>query len=404
MAIQFVIIHNGTGYDVSNMFEEITWSGRKGAAPRSVSITLMDDDGYNHSRVTVDCANGDQCVFYEGGKELFRGIITSHKQSNSKKLVVKAYDNAYYLANNKDSFCYTNKTATDIFNDCMSRLGMTGNAVDTSYVIPELPKAKTTYYDVMLDALSTTYKATGERYYISSENGTIYLRKRVENAMQWVLEAGSSQSNLTSYEYSKSIEKIRTRVRLLSKEDAIVYEKANTELESKIGTFMEVKSVDDSYTAAQMQELVESIFDEKGTPEQSLKVSGMGVSEAVSGKCVYVIIPHLGLKRSFFIDEDTHKYTRESHTMTLKLNFAEPVTKSSGSTQTSSEHKIGDVVQFNGGYHYVNSTASKPTGSRCNAGPAKITHIAKGKAHPWQLEHTDSKSRVFGWVDDGTFS
>ena len=404
MAIQFVIIHNGTGYDVSNMFEEITWSGRKGAAPRSVSITLMDDDGYNHSRVTVDCANGDQCVFYEGGKELFRGIITSHKQSNSKKLVVKAYDNAYYLANNKDSFCYTNKTATDIFNDCMSRLGMTGNAVDTSYVIPELPKAKTTYYDVMLDALSTTYKATGERYYISSENGTIYLRKRVENAMQWVLEAGSSQSNLTSYEYSKSIEKIRTRVRLLSKEDAIVYEKANTELESKIGTFMEVKSVDDSYTAAQMQELVESIFDEKGTPEQSLKVSGMGVSEAVSGKCVYVIIPHLGLKRSFFIDEDTHKYTRESHTMTLKLNFAEPVTKSSGSTQTSSEHKIGDVVQFNGGYHYVNSTASKPTGSRCNAGPAKITHIAKGKAHPWNLEHTDSKSRVFGWVDDGTFS
>lgn len=210
--------------------------------------------------------------------------------------MVKAYDNAYYLANNKDSFCYTNKTATDIFNDCMSRLGMTGNAVDTSYVIPELPKAKTTYYDVMLDALSTTYKATGERYYISSENGTIYLRKRVENAMQWVLEAGSSQSNLTSYEYSKSIEKIRTRVRLLSKEDAIVYEKANTELESKIGTFMEVKSVDDSYTAAQMQELVESIFDEKGTPEQSLKVSGMGVSEAVSGKCVYVIIPHLGLQ------------------------------------------------------------------------------------------------------------
>lgn len=156
MAIQFVIIHNGTGYDVSNMFEEITWSGRKGAAPRSASITLMDDDGYNHSRVTVDCANGDQCVFYEDGKELFRGIITSHKQSNSKKLVVKAYDNAYYLANNKDSFCYTNKTATDIFNDCMSRLGMTGEAVSTGYVIPELPKAKTTYYDVMLDALSTS--------------------------------------------------------------------------------------------------------------------------------------------------------------------------------------------------------------------------------------------------------
>ena len=74
------------------------------------------------------------------------------------------------------------------------------------------------------------------------------------------------------------------------------------------------------HTQAQMQELVESIFDEKGIPEQSLKVSGLGVSDAISGKCVYVIIPHLGIQRSFYIDEDTHKYTRECHTMTLKLN------------------------------------------------------------------------------------
>ena len=125
--------------------------------------------------------------FYEGGKELFRGIITSHKQSNSKKLVVKAYDNAYYLANNKDSFCYTNKTATDIFNDCMSRLGMTGNAVNTGYVIPELPKAKTTYYDVMLDALSTTYKATGETILYFFRKWHDLFKKRVENAMQWVI-------------------------------------------------------------------------------------------------------------------------------------------------------------------------------------------------------------------------
>lgn len=68
--------------------------------------------------------------------------------------------------------------------------------------------------------------------------------------------------------------------------------------------------------------------------------------------------------------------------MTLKLNFAEPVTKSSGSTQTSSEHKIGDVVQFNGGYHYVNSTASKPTGSRCNAGPGQDYSHCKRQGSP----------------------
>lgn len=324
--IKFVIFRGTSGKDVSEMFEKIVWSGRKGAAPRSVQITLIDDDGYKHSRVSVDCEKGDQCVFYENGDEKFRGIITKHQQSNNKKLIITAYDNAYYLANNKDSFCYENKTATQIFNDCMTRIGMTGgSAVNTEYVIPELPKSKTTYYDVLLDALSTTYKATGIRYYISSEKGNIFLRRRSENAMQWVLEAGSSKGNLTSYDYTKSIEKIKTRVRLLSKEDAVVYESVNSKLEDMIGTFMEVKSVDDSYTEAQMKELVESIFEESGKPEQTLKVSGIGISDAISGKAVYVIIPHLGIKRTFYIDEDRHEFTRHSHTMTLKLNFASDI-------------------------------------------------------------------------------
>lgn len=404
MVIQVIIISNGISYDVSNMFEEINWGGRKGAAPRSVKIIFLDDDKRIQQRISVDCENGDKCAFYEDGKELFRGIIVTHQQSGDKKIIITAYDNMYYLANNKDSFCYSKKTATQIFNDCMQRIGMAvGNVVDTGYVIPELPKSKTTYYDVLLDALSMTYKATGIRYYIYSEMGKINLCRRIENSLQWVLEAGSENSNITGYDYTKSIDKIRTRIRLLSKEDTVVYEKNNSELESKIGTFMEVKSVDDSYTSAQMQELVESIFNEKGVPSQTLKVSGMGVSDAISGMCVYVSIPHLGIERSFYIDEDTHKFTRECHTMTLKLNFAKE-TSAASNDNSSKDYKVGDVVQFNGGYHYVSSTASKPAGSKCAAGPAKITLIAKGASHPWHLIHTDSQSHVYGWVDEGSFS
>ncbi len=321
--IKLIIIKGTTGYDVSECFESITWSGRKGAAPRSIKFTLLDDDGEQRKRVSVDCEKGDQCVMYENDNELFRGIIVTHTQSNKKKLVITAYDNMYYLANNKDSFCYTNCTATQIFNDCMTRIGMTGGtAAETGYVIPELPKAKTTYYDVLLDALSTTYKANGCRFYISSEKGEIHLRRRAENTLQWVLEVGS---NVTDYEYTKSIEGIKTRVRLLSKEDAVVYEEINSELEESIGTFMEVKSVDDDYNEAQMQELVKSVFEEKGMPQKTLKVSGIGITDAISGGCVYVIIPHLGIKRTFYIDQDTHTITRRSHTMTLKLNFADDI-------------------------------------------------------------------------------
>jgi hypothetical protein len=324
--IQFIIISGSNGQDVSNMFEKIVWSGRKGAAPRSVQITLIDDDNKGRPRATVDCARGDTCVFYEDGTELFRGIIISTSQGSGRKLVIKAYDNMYYWANNMDSFSYENMKASEIFDDCRNRLGMNGGeCADTAYVIPSLPKKKTTFYDVVLDALSTTYNATGLRYYISSEKGDIHLRRRAENALQWVLETGSEQSNITNYTYDKSIENIRTRVRLLSNENAVVYERTNEELEAAIGTFMEVKSVSDSYNDAQIQELVDSVFDEKGNPEQSLKVTGKGASDAISGKAVYVIIPHLNIKRTFYIDQDKHTYTRFQHTMELTLNWANDI-------------------------------------------------------------------------------
>ncbi len=64
---------------------------------------------------------------------------------------------------------------------------------------------------------------------------------------------------------------------------------------------------------------------------------------------------------------------------------------------------IPNIVQFQGGYHYVSSNAAKPVGAKCVAGSAKITLIAKGAKHPYHLIHTDSSTRVYGWVDKDSF-
>ena len=92
--------------------------------------------------------------------------------------------------------------------------------------------------------------------------------------------------------------------------------------------------------------------------------------------------------------------------MSLKLNYANDLSKPGKTTEaaaSSKTYKVGDTVNFKGGYHYVSSVASNPTGSKCAAGPAKITLQAKGAKHPWHLIVTDSSSRVYGWVDEGSF-
>lgn len=403
--ISLIIIKGEQGYDVTQLVEQIKWKGRKGSSARTLTAKLIDDDGYKHARSGIDVEQGHQCLFSYNGTELFRGIIMSQTQSNKKMLTFTAYDNGIYLANNKDTFTYENKTATEVFKDCCTRFGLPmGEVANCTYKIPELTKSKTTAFDAIADALSLDFDATGIRHYVASEKGKLKLLTRRENIMQWVIEVGQ---NLSTYTYTRSIESIKTRVKMVSKEGTTLAEKSNTALEKKIGVFQEIDKPDESLTTAQINDLINSILDEKSTPERTLNVEAIGIAEVISGIGVYIIIPELGLSRTFYVDEDTHVFEDNKHTMTLKLNYANDLAKEGkGSSDAGGgkDYKAGDVVQFNGGYHYVSSTASNPTGSKCAAGPAKITLQAKGAKHPWHLIHTDSKTRVYGWVDDGSFS
>lgn len=311
-------------YDISDIVESVTWSGRKGAAPRNISVSLIDDDSKKQGRAVVDCEEGQKCIFYWKGKELFRGIIMSHKQSESKKMTFKAYDNLIYIANNKDSFSYEKKTASYIFQDGMNRLGLPYSEIaDSGHVISELVKPKTTYWDCFQEAMSQTFKATRNRFYIISEKGIISFKRRTEFNTQWVVETGV---NLMSYSYSKSIEDTKTRFKLYSKEGTILMETANTELEQKIGTFQDVdKPSKDDLNDAELKELIDSMMEEEGSVKKELSINALGTVDAISGRCVFVIIKHLGIKRTFYIDEDTHTFTGNYHKMQLKLNFASKI-------------------------------------------------------------------------------
>jgi hypothetical protein len=391
------------GIDITNLVNEIKWKGRKGSAARSVTAKIIDDDGYKHARAGIDIEEGHQCIFYEDGEELFRGLIMSTSQTQKKTLSFTAYDNGIYLSNNKDTFTYTNKTADEIFLDVCNRFGLPIGTVDKcGYRIPELTKSKTTAFDVIADALSLDYDNTGVRHYVISSKGKLNLITRRKNILQWVFETGQ---NIISYTYSRSIEDIKTRIKMLSDENTVIAESRNSKLESKIGVFQDVDKPDETLNEAQIQELANSMLDEKSLPKKTLQLEVLGKPDVISGIGVFIVIPHLDLSRTFYVDEDTHTYKGNSHRLSIKLNYASDIGKDDGTTGgTTSSGNIGDIVQFNGGYHYVSSSADSPTGTACAAGPAKITAHAPGAKHPWHLIHTDNQSRVYGWVDDGTFS
>lgn len=133
--ITFLVTKGETTYDMSELVESATWSGRKGSPARTLSVSLIDDDGWKHARSGIDVTKGNHCVFYWEGAELFRGIIMRQKQGTKKTMTIKAYDVGIYLSNNKDSFCYKQKKASEIFKDCCDRFQIPYKDVaDTGYV------------------------------------------------------------------------------------------------------------------------------------------------------------------------------------------------------------------------------------------------------------------------------
>lgn len=323
--IQLLVVKDKKTIDMTNLVQSVRWSGRKGSSARTITVTMIDDDGYRHARSGIDVADGNQCVFLVDGKERFRGILMNQNQGDKKQLKFKAYDNGIYLANNKDTFVYKNKTADQVFSDVCSRFGIpTGEVAKCSYKIPELTKSKTTGQDAVLDALGLDYKATGTRHFISSDKGKLSLLQRKDQVISFVVDG---DANLYGYSYTKSIESIKTRVRMISKEGTTLAEKSNSALEQKIGIFQEIQQPDESLTKAQVKDLVGSVLDTLDDPEETLTLNILGDPDVISGKAILVKIPHLGISRAYYVDSDDHVFEDNMHTMSLTLTTAAEIKK-----------------------------------------------------------------------------
>lgn len=309
------------GVDITEFTEAPKWKGRKSTPVRTLTAKLIDDDAVGRVRTGIDVEKGHQVIFKADGEEVFRGIIMNTAQTEKKMLTFTAYDNAIYLTNNKDTFSYTDKTADEIFIDVCKRFNIPTDRVDKcSYRIPELNKSNTTAWDAIADALSLDFDNTRTRHCVISKKGKLSLIERKKNILQWVLEAGE---NVFEYSLNKSIEKIKTRVKLLSKENTVITEERDTELEKKIGIFQDIDKPDETLNEAQIKQLAKTQLKEKSTPEKTLTITALGKPDIISGVGVYVKIPHIDTAQTYYVDEDTHSFDGEVYKLSLKLNHVD---------------------------------------------------------------------------------
>lgn len=156
---------------------------------------------------------------------------------------------------------------------------------------------------------------------------------------------------------------------------------------------------DDSYTP-KMGDLILYDWDDTGSGDAASGADHIGIVVSVVGKTIKVIEGNNGNAVAYRNIQVNGRYIRGFVTP----KYASKAT--SGGSQppatSTTEHKVGDKVQFAGGKHYVSASAA--SGTTVKAGPAKITAISAGAKHPYHIIHTDSTSTVYGWVDASTIS
>ena len=400
-----LIAQDGATVDLSQLISRVRWQGRKGCPARSVEFTFIDDDAYKRARSDIDVEKGCRVVFYWKDKELFRGMFVKQKQSERKLMPTKAYDRGISLSNNDDTWCYSGNTASEIFADICRRLGIpTGEIADTRYRIPELPKPDTTAWDALADALSLTYKATGIRYYPLCRGEAMHLIERRLNIYEWAIETGV---NIEDYSLEKSIERVRTRIVLKSREGEVLAQAENAELEGRIGVHQRVIRVDDDMNSGQLIELVNTTLEENNQTTQSLPVTVRGITDVITGVGVYVAINPLGITKTYYVEHDVHTFEGNDHSMTVRLVPAMDLNRENNMPV---EIRIGDIVNFAGGPHFYRSIDTVPRGGIRRGGPARCTHIALGARQSYHLiggafsNSVDGNSNVYGWVDAGLVS
>lgn len=155
----------------------------------------------------------------------------------------------------------------------------------------------------------------------------------------------------------------------------------------------------DSYTPKQ-GDLILYDWDDTGSGDAASGADHIGIVVSVSGKSIKVIEGNNGNAVAYRTIQVNGRYIRGFVTP----KYANKATSSGSQPPATSttEHKVGDVVQFAGGKHYVSASAA--IGTTVKAGPAKITAISTGAKHPYHIIHTDSTSTVYGWVDSNTIS
>lgn len=402
---RIVIVDNKKNkYNITDFLENLNWQENTNEISARISFAVRNDKtskGYLSSIIKPGC------MVYVAAKygsksyeEVVRGNVESWEngnQSSSRDLRCLCYDELYNLQKSSDNFYFRSGTGTkarvkQVLKKWKIPMG--------SYEGPNKKQGKKKYQnkslsDILLDILDDAVKKGGRKCILRMNKGKVLVKPRGSNNDIYVFKT----NNVKVVNNNRSTANLVTRVKVIGnskKEKNTVVATVNGL--TKYGIRQKIYTRGSDESLKQAKKAAQEILNESGDIEKEITVQSPDVPYIHKGDMIYMDVG--SVTGYYYVTGIQHDVS--SLSMTMNIEAAESKSISKNKKSTSSSRKVGDVVEFKGGMHYVSSTGSKSFTAK--AGKAKITKINASGKHPYHLIHTNSKSNVFGWVDEGTFS
>lgn len=413
---RIVVVDNKKNkYNITDYLENLRWQENEGEISTQITFTVRNNKtsiDYISKLIKpgvliiISAKHSDKKY-----QEVARGTVVTWSpinQNSAHDLQCVCFDELYNLQKSQDDFYFRKGMGTKAR---IQKVLKKWKVPVGSYQGPNKSQGKKRYQgsylsDILLDILDDAEKKGGKKCMIQMKKGKVTIAPRGDNSDIYVFEAKNTKvvnSNMSTAD-------LITRVKVIGKAKKKGIPKVVATLKGKTqyGVCQRIYTRGSDETLKQVKKTAKQILEESGDIQQNISVKSPDVPYIRKGDMVYMKVGRI--KGYHYVKSVQHDADTMSMTMNLEsaekkaisLKTDRDATETDNTKPEKTSYKLGDKVYFKGGTHYVSSTGSK--GYSARAGKAEITKKNTSGKHPYHLIHTNSKSNVYGWVDEGTFS
>ncbi|MGO4545793.1 hypothetical protein AB4Z29_13425 [Paenibacillus sp. 2TAB23] len=310
---------NGKVWNITSLVPSLTYKTKRIGTASSLDLAFIKGSLFQSALFEVN--NGDIITLRKDGLAVFYGYIFEINSGRDESVSIKAYDQLRYLLTN-DTYVLKDVTASQIVKQIADDYELkTGLLADTVYKIPSMIEDNQKLLDIICKALDLTLIHKGGNFMLIDDFGKLSVRNIQDMKVDFVI---GNYSLLYDYGLKRSIDgetynkiKMYQDNKVTGKRDIhIIQDSANI---AKWGRLQLYKQADEKMNEAQIREQLSQLMTLKNRESRSISIDAIGDLRVRAGSYVPIIIEELDINQYFLVDECTHKFDADIHTMKLEL-------------------------------------------------------------------------------------